>query len=422
MTDGSVGSTALGARRSPASRPAGSRLAPAAVPLLFLIADTGGGHRAAARAVTEALEAAYPRMFAPVLCDPLTGPRSAPLLRFVSRLYGPVVRLAPWAWGAAWHLSNLRPVAALLQRTLYALADQPVADLAAACRPAVIVSFHPLTGHAAARARGGTGGPAVVTVVTDLVTAHASWRTGSSDRVVVPTAAALRWFDRGATAGRCVETGLPVTAHFTGSPPSEPARAELRRSLGIGDRGFVVLVAGGAEGCGGIARQAKAIVTRLPGVRVVTICGRNGRALRTLTALAAGSGGRLMVKGFVSNLADWLRCADLLVTKAGPGMIAEAACCGTPMLLTSHLPGQERGNTEFAVAAGAARRAVGLRDLVREAGLLHRDPDTLRQMRASCATLARRTAAADTAEVIARLAGAAHSGGLDGPAGGRRRQ
>ena len=419
MADGSVGSSALQARRSPASRSAGSGLRPAPIPLLFLIADTGGGHRAAARAVTEALEAAYPRMFAPVLCDPLTGPGSAPLLRSVSRLYGPVVRLAPWAWGAAWHLSNLRPVAGLLQRTLYALADRPVAEVAAASRPAVIVSFHPLTGHAAARARGAAVGAAVVTVVTDLVTAHASWRTGSADRVVVPTAAALRWFDRGATAGRCVVTGLPVAAGFAGSPARGPDRAELRRSLDIPGAGFVVLVAGGAEGCGGIARQAAAIVGRLPGVQVVAICGRNHRALRTLTAIAAGSGGRLTVQGFVSNLADWLRSADLLVTKAGPGMIAEAACCGTPMLLTSHLPGQERGNTEFAVAAGAARRARGLRDLVREAGQLHRDPDTLEQMRASCATLARRAAAADTAQVIARLAGAADSGPA-GPAGGRR--
>ena len=65
----------------------GSATAP--LPVLFLMADTGGGHRNAARAVGESLELAYPGRFAPVLCDPLGGPGSARLLRWVTGLYGP---------------------------------------------------------------------------------------------------------------------------------------------------------------------------------------------------------------------------------------------------------------------------------------------------------------------------------------------
>ena len=40
----------------------------------------------------------------------------------------------------------------LLQRTLLALADRPVADAVAADEGAAMVSFHPLTGGAAAQA------------------------------------------------------------------------------------------------------------------------------------------------------------------------------------------------------------------------------------------------------------------------------
>lgn len=64
------------------NEPAGARL-----PLLFLVADTGGGHRNAARAVGQALERMYPGRFALALCDPLGGPGSARLLRFVAGLY-----------------------------------------------------------------------------------------------------------------------------------------------------------------------------------------------------------------------------------------------------------------------------------------------------------------------------------------------
>src|SRR5215469_1107239 len=110
---------------SAASEPEGraSRRAPEAsqkhteapIPLLFLISDTGGGHRNAARAVGQALDRMYPGRYAPVLCDPLGGPDSARLLRWVTGLYGPAIRLTPWLWGAAYHVTNSRPAVALLR-------------------------------------------------------------------------------------------------------------------------------------------------------------------------------------------------------------------------------------------------------------------------------------------------------------------
>src|SRR5260370_32914793 len=128
----------------------------APVPLLFLISDAGGGHRNAARAVGQALERMYPGRFAPVLCDPLGGPGSARLLRWVTALYGPAIRLTPWLWGAAYHASNSRPAVGLLRRALLPLADRPAAAAAPAHRPAALVSFHPLTRPAAVPARGGS--------------------------------------------------------------------------------------------------------------------------------------------------------------------------------------------------------------------------------------------------------------------------
>ncbi len=53
--------------------------------------------------------------------------------------------------------------------------------------------------------------------------------------------------------------------------------------------------------------------------------------------------------GFVTNMAEYMVAADLLLTKAGPGTIAEAASLGLPVLLTSFLPGQEEGNIDFVI-------------------------------------------------------------------------
>lgn len=386
--------------------PAGTtRILAARVPLLFLFADTGGGHRSAAQAVSEALEEAYPGRFDPVLCDPLAGPGSSRVLRWVTSLYGPVIRLAPWAWGAVYHACDSRCVMLLLQRTLLTLAERPVADAVSAHEPAAIVSFHPLTGGAAVRARRRQAWDvSVVTVVTDLVTSHAAWRLGRADRMAVPSAAVRRRCRvDGLDADRCVETGLPVTSGFWSGPPPDGERAALRRLLGVNERRFLAVLTGGGEGSGGMARRAAAIIRSSDDIDVVAVCGRNLRLQRRLARRAGRAGGRLKVLGFVDNMSDWLRCADVVIAKAGPGTIAEAACCGAPLLLTSHLPGQEKGNARFVTAAGAGRHAPRRRQMIRELGELCRNPAALDAMRAASAGLGRPGAAAGVAALLASV-------------------
>lgn len=374
--------------------------------LLFLIASTGGGHRAAAQALAEALEEVYPGRFAPVLCDPLGGPGASWPLRRLSGLYGPLIRLAPWMWGAVYHWSNSRVAMRLLRWALLRRADRPIAEAVLRDRPAAIVSLHPLTGAAAVAARRRARQPAtpVITLVTDLVTTHAAWRFGRADHVVVSSAAAQRRFGR--DGNRCTQLGLPVAAAFRNGPPTAKERMALRRSLGLSDRRFVIVVTGGGEGSGGIARQAAALLRRFDDVQVVALCGRNRRLKDRLDALAASTtGDRLVTCGFVDNMADWLRCADAVVTKAGPGMIAEAACCGVPLVIVSQLPGQERGNADYVVAGGLARRARTVRGLCTVIDELRGDPAAVAAMRAASARLARPDAAHRIADLLAGLAG-----------------
>lgn len=383
--------------------------------VLFLFSDTGAGHRRAAEAVVEALDARYPGGFVSVLCDPLRGPAASRPLRWLAGRYGPCVRWAPWAWGAAYYVSDSRPAMALLWRTAFSSARRPATAAAAAIQPDVIVSCHPLTGRAAlqaaARPRGAAPVP-VVTIVTDMASVHASWRYPRADLTAVPSEPARLRCQAGRVgqagrAGRgdqCVETGLPVESRAQSGPLPLADRPALRRSLGLGERDFVVLLTGGGEGCRGLARRAAALVRQGGAVHVVAACGRNDRARRRLGVLSAKTGGRLTVLGFTRDFTDWLHSADLVVTKPGPGILAEAACCGIPVLLTSHLPGQERGNAPMVVRAGAGRTARGVRGMLRQLAALRADPAALASMRQASRLLARPGAADEVAAQIARLA------------------
>jgi len=56
--------------------------------------------------------------------------------------------------------------------------------------------------------------------------------------------------------------------------------------------------------------------------------------------------------GFVTRMAEYMVASDVLVTKAGPGTISEAASLSLPVMLTSFLPGQEEGNVDFVIDGG----------------------------------------------------------------------
>jgi 1,2-diacylglycerol 3-beta-galactosyltransferase len=384
--------------------------------LLFLIGDTGGGHRSAAAAVQQALDSVLPGRFLPVICDPLRGPDVPRLLRWFAGLYGPCIRLTPWLWWLFWRSTQSPLVLGLVRRTLMSPIYGSVARAAQASRPAMIVAFHPMTADPAVRARnlGDVFAP-VITVITDLVTAHLSWRDAAVDRVVVPSEAVADTFAKeGVSPERYVPLGLPVSGEFCLPPLSEAEREDLKRELGVRGK-FLVVLTGGAEGSGGLRRRAAAILRQVDDVDVAVICGRNRSLRRRLGRVAERTGdGRLTAHGFVGNMADWLRCADVVVGKAGPGTIAEATCCGAPLVLTSFVPGQEKGNAEFVTEAGAGVYASRPRQLAAEIGRLRRDPEALEAMRGASVRAGRPGAATDIARFIAELVGPA--GGDAGPA------
>jgi len=80
------------------------------------------------------------------------------------------------------------------------------------------------------------------------------------------------------------------------------------------------------------------------------------QALQTVVSAESISGdlGKVVVVGlgFVANMAEYMVAADILVSKAGPGTISEAAALALPVMLTSYLPGQEEGNVDYVVDGG----------------------------------------------------------------------
>merc|ERR1719291_1031261 len=86
---------------------------------------------------------------------------------------------------------------------------------------------------------------------------------------------------------------------------------------------------------------------------MIVICGRNEELRNNLLVHEWPDNFLPQILGFVPNVDQYMSAADCLVTKAGPGSIAEAMIKGLPCLLTSFIPGQEEGNVSFVVDGGA---------------------------------------------------------------------
>jgi 1,2-diacylglycerol 3-beta-galactosyltransferase len=388
-------------------------LPPEPVHLLFLVADTGGGHRASAEAVARRLAAAHPGRFATHVLDPFVQ-ASPRIIGRVVGLYSPITLRAPWFWGALYHATNSRAAVAALRGSVLRLVEPGLTEVITALRPSMVVSFHPLLNHVAARALHRTQGRRVplATVITDLVDVHAAWTCANVDAVVTASPGGLDRARRaGVPAERCFDLGLPVDDRFASPAPAGSARRALRQRLGLSPDRFTVLLGGGGEGSGGLVPRARALLDASLDVDVVVICGRNVKARSALEALhAQRPEAPLRVLGFVENMPDWLRACDLVITKAGPGTIAEALCSRAPLLLTSYLPGQERGNIDFVIDTGAGRYVPRLGDMVDAVRELSAPgSSSLAAMRDGLRHAARPQATAQIAELVARLATAGQS-------------
>lgn len=190
--------------------------------------------------------------------------------------------------------------------------------------------------------------------------------------------------------------GLPVADRFC-QPVGDPIA--LRQKLGWPQDTRVVLLVGGGEGMGPIEKNALAIAKANLPITLVIIAGRNQELKERLEAHPWPM--KTLVYGFVHEMPDFMRAANILVTKAGPGTISEALNAGLPMILYSRLPGQEDGNVDFVISEGVGVWAPKTSYIVSALKAWITHPRQLELAAEACCQAARPKAARQIAHILA---------------------
>jgi 1,2-diacylglycerol 3-beta-galactosyltransferase len=236
------------------------------------------------------------------------------------------------------------------------------------------------------------------TVVTDLGSGHSMWFSKNVDKLYVASERLRKIAKRRAKAPdeKIFMAGLPIRHDFAvqaenmGDRTTEVGKAyqrKMRELLGVNPNKQLVLVMGGGEGVGSLSSIVDELYTEFykQGVdaTICVVCGRNEKLKKTLESrdwdavanavkkprkhrrllnffyhrvrrsrkiddsikkveeleeLPHGKGKVDVVGlGFVTNMAEYMAASDVLVTKAGPGTIAEAAAVGLPVFLTRYV-------------------------------------------------------------------------------------
>jgi 1,2-diacylglycerol 3-beta-galactosyltransferase len=371
---------------------------------LLLISDTGGGHRSAANAIAAALDeitSAHP--FEHRIED-VAAHCAFPLTQ-LGLGYSMALRYAPPVYGALYYATNGRRRYRALVRFCEPLYRERLRDLFISYRPDVIVSVHPLLNHAALRARDDARmqDVPVVTVITDLGKVHESWLVADADAVVVPAREVYqRALSRGVPPSRLRLLGHPIHPSFddvTGT------KTELRARLNLPAEAMIVMLMAGGEGGGKLLSTTLALARARLAVVLVVVCGRNEHLEQKLNELAATLPTPMYVLGFTNKIPEYFRAVDLLVTKAGPGTLAEANAAQLPVVVYDYVPGQERGNVDFVRHNGLGVIALhSAAEVVAAVRSLIRTPDRLAMIRHNQEIVAPRRSSRRIAALIAQIA------------------
>jgi 1,2-diacylglycerol 3-beta-galactosyltransferase len=362
--------------------------------ITLLFSDTGGGHRAAGEAIIEALHAEFGEGVSTEMVDFLKDYAPPPFNHFPD-LYPDMVRF-PELWGAMFDASDGRPQARILTTTFWPYVRRAAKRLVRDHHTEMLVSVHPLVNSFALKALG-KNRPPYITVVTDLVSTHAMWYDQRSDLILVPTEMARQ---------RAIEyTMSPEKVRVVGQPVS------LRCSAPLGDKRLlrdklawpqdktIVLVVGGGEGMGPLAETAHAIDASGLDVGLIIVAGRNAKLKAELEGETWEN--PTFVYGFVEEMPDFMRAADVIVTKAGPGSIAEALIANLPIILYAKLPGQEDGNVDFVLSEKVGVWAPDTNKVVQTLTRWISHPHEREKVIENC----RRAARPDASRTIARILG-----------------
>ena len=226
---------------------------------------------------------------------------------------------------------------------------------------------------------------------------------------------ALAFDDAAAQFRRPTRTvGMPLNPQIAGFD-RRALRSEARAAFGLDEGVTMVLVSGGSQGSARLNAAAVGLATRWrerTDVRIVLKAGRDHTEAVRRELDATGGGAVTKLVSFFDRMDHAYAAADVMLSRAGAGTVAELAVVGLPSVLVPYpyAPDDHQAvNAGVLVNAGAAQMVRDAEATAERIGPIVEElmehPEKLREMGEAAGKVARPRAAEDLAAWVLELAG-----------------
>jgi UDP-N-acetylglucosamine:LPS N-acetylglucosamine transferase len=373
--------------------------------LLVLYGPGGNGHKSGAKMIKETFSRKYPEHEV-IVWDVVD--IANPFLKFCLELYDNLLKADPkyvkYGFNLMNNINSDKALTPFFPRTINMLASK-----LDEVKPDVVVSVYSAINNfivAAMKQLGWYNKIPFTIVCTDLTDKFLNgW--------VHPEANLMIGFLE-ESKKQMVEYGMPAEKiQVLGGPPVNPlfsdnslTKADARKMFGLQDDVFTVLIMSGGIGLKTIYTFTKQLVNSSLPVQLLVCCGKNEKLKAKVDKLVKHTKKNVKVFGFTDQVHNLMDAADVIVTKPGPGVIAEAIVKELPIVLDniSEIMPQEFGNVEYVLSNGVGKKVSELSSFHNHIASFIYNDEELPKMRGNMKRLRKTESSDKLAEMLMQLA------------------
>lgn len=209
------------------------------------------------------------------------------------------------------------------------------------------------------------------TVVTDYY-AHRSWIAPNIRHLFVASEEMKKTLSNKHSS--IIVSGIPIHPRFL----EQKNKFDLYKKLKINPHHPTLLILSGGIGLIDISTAVEYILKECSELNIVAISGKDNETLyQKLSNLDKRKNDYFVFK-YLDNIDEWMRIADIVITKPGGLTVTECLHLKKPLLLLNPIPGQEEKNAEYIIKYNFGRLIKTPNELVGSIKLLIENPHFFR--------------------------------------------
>jgi len=322
--------------------------------------------------------------------------------KIVNRLYMGAIKKFPWIWDYLYDNTKAKKIIDYFKILVHKVNLPKLKILFEEFNPKVIICSQAYPcGMVADYKKFYNTDFKLIAVLTDYIP-HSYWIYETIDYYIVPSKEiAQQIIYKGVPAEKIKVLGIPIDPCFSQFLKKE----EIIKKLGLNHQLPKILIMGGGQGLGPIESIVESLQKIDIELEILVVTGINKKLYHRLERKIKSFKHKVILFGFVNNIAELMTVSDLIITKPGGITTAEALSKELPMIIIKPIPGQEMSNTEYLMNKGAAIMVENLRIIEKLVKELLLNKEKMDKMRKAIKEINKPTSSIDIAKLALELIG-----------------